>query len=72
MKEVWILHTINGYLTINEVKVFSSKSDAQLIAWEYYMKNCFCAEDAEDDWESLMLDNVIYCDVEGVGSVKSI
>lgn len=36
------------------------------------MDNCFYPDDAQDDWESLMLDNQIFCEVEGVGQVKAI
>ena len=72
MNEVWLVHTINADLSENEIKVFFSKSLAQVFAWDYYMKNCFYGDDAEDDWESLILDNTIYCDIEGVGNVKSI
>lgn len=72
INEVWLVHTVNPDLTENEIKVFTSKSLAQVFAWNYYMKNCFYAEDVEDDWESLMLDNQIYCEVDGIGEVKAI
>ena len=72
MNEVWIVHTLNADLSENEDRVFFSKSLAQIFAWDYYMNNCFYTDDAEDDWESLILDNAIYCDIEGVGKVKSI
>ena len=71
-KEIWIVHTINGDLTMNELKLFSSKSLAQVFAWNYYMSNCFDEEDAEEDWQSLMLDNEIYCSLPNGSLIKSI
>ena len=70
--EVYIVHTINPDLSVNEPIVFFDKSLARVCAWNYYMSNCFYADDAVDDWQSLLLDNEIYCDVDGVGSVKAI
>ena len=72
MNEVYIVHTLNPDLTVNEPIVFLDKNIARVCAWNYYMDNCFYPDDAEDDWQSLILDNEIYCDVEGVGKVKSI
>lgn len=70
--KVYIVHTINSNLSENDIQVFSSKSLAQVYAWKYYMDNCFYPDDVQDDWESLMLDNQIFCEVEGVGQVKAI
>lgn len=72
MNEIFIVHTIKEDLSNNEEVVFFSKSLAQLYAWNYYMEHCFYAEDAYEDWKSLLLDNEIYCDIENIGKVKSI
>lgn len=72
MEKVYIVYTINSNLSVNEIQVFSSKSLAQVYAWKYYMDNCFYPDDVQDDWVSLMLDNQIFCEVEGVGQVKAI
>ena len=53
MNEVWIVHSINPDLTENELRVFPSKSLAQVFAWSFYMQNCFYPDDAEEDWMSL-------------------
>lgn len=72
MNEVFIVHTINADLSFNEPIVFSNKDTARIYAWNYYMDTCFYADDAEDDWQSLILENEIFCDVDGVGRVKTI
>ena len=72
MNEVWLVHTINDDLSENELRVFIQKSLAQVFAWNYYMQNCFCEEDAQEDWMSLILDNEIYCETSSGQRIKSI
>lgn len=72
MTEVWLVHTLNLDLEENDIKVFPSKSLAQVFAWTFYMQNFFCPEDVEEDWYSLIFDNEIYCKVDDKLTVKSI
>lgn len=72
MNEVWIVHTLNLNFEENELRVFVSKSLAQVFAWNFYMQNFFCGDDAEDDWQSLLLDNEIYCTAEDGMNVRAI
>lgn len=72
MTEVWLVHTLNLDLEENEIKVFTSKSLAQIFAWNFYMQNFFCSEDVEEDWYSLFLDNEIYCELEDETKIRSI
>lgn len=72
MNEVWIVHTLNPDLQENELRVFVSKSLAQIFAWNFYMQNFFWADDAEEDWQSLILDNEIYCSTPDGINIRSI
>lgn len=72
MTEVWLVHTLNLDFEENDIKVFTSKSLAQVFAWNFYMQNFFVPEDVEEDWYSLFLDNEIYCELEDGTKVRSI